>query len=121
VKEISREEWDQKFPGREPITVPPHEDNEVFSANITHNLNKMADAAGLYRPLWRPEEMGFTKAGELILWLETGLLGLKASPDRYKAMNPANGWGTYEGLVEFTEKYLNACRKYPEATISVGR
>jgi precorrin-6x reductase len=27
-----------------------------FEANITHNLNRMAEAAGVYKVLWRPEE-----------------------------------------------------------------
>lgn len=27
----------------------------IFSANITHNLNAMAEAAGIYKHLWRPE------------------------------------------------------------------
>ena len=30
------------------------ENEEVFSANITNNLNKMANAAGIYDALWRP-------------------------------------------------------------------
>lgn len=30
---------------------------ELFSANITHNLSRMAAAAGIYECLWRPEEM----------------------------------------------------------------
>ena len=38
---------------------------EVYQANITHNLTKMADAAGIYMVCWRPEELGFTKAGQL--------------------------------------------------------
>lgn len=29
----------------------------VFSQNITHNLGKMADAAGLYEACWHPEEL----------------------------------------------------------------
>lgn len=29
----------------------------VFSQNVTHNLGKMADAAGIYYALWRPEEL----------------------------------------------------------------
>ena len=39
---------------------------EVFERNITHNLARMADAAGLYTPLWRPELLQATKASELI-------------------------------------------------------
>ena len=34
----------------------------AYSANITHNLGKMAEEAGIYKHLWRPEEIGITKA-----------------------------------------------------------
>lgn len=29
---------------------------ELFEANITHNLNKMAKEVGIYEYLWRPDE-----------------------------------------------------------------
>ena len=29
--------------------------DELYSANITHNLTGMADAAGIYMHLWRPQ------------------------------------------------------------------
>lgn len=31
------------------------EKETIFSLNITHNLNKMADAAGFYKQLWHLE------------------------------------------------------------------
>lgn len=96
-------------------------ETEVYEANITHNLGKMADAAGLYKPLWRPEEMGITKAGELIGPLTLGLAALKADPDYFKQFKPANGWGTYTGLCMFVESYLAACEANPDATIRVSR
>ena len=34
---------------------------QVFSANITHNLGKMADEAGIYKALWRPDEVEITQ------------------------------------------------------------
>ena len=33
---------------------------EVYNSNITHNLNKMAAEAGIYRLLWYPEEEDLT-------------------------------------------------------------
>lgn len=33
------------------------EERTVFSANITHNLGEMADKAGIYKALWRPEDL----------------------------------------------------------------
>ena len=39
---------------------------EIYSRNITHNLNDMAEAAGLYEALWRPDDTGFVYARDLI-------------------------------------------------------
>ncbi len=121
TKEISRKEWDEKFPGREPIVASFDETDEVYSRNITHNLTQMANVAGLYYPLWRPEEIGITKAEQLIGPLLEGLGQLRRSPEHFKQFNPSNGWGSYEGLVEFVEEYLKACKEYPEANVRVSR
>ena len=116
------------------------EDQEtVFSANITHNLSEMAIHAGLYNVLWRPylltgyketgdhtkdweyEDSCDIKAKMLIKPIEKGLRQLKSYPERFKKYNPENGWGRYEGLVEFTEDYLTACREHPDAKVEVSR
>jgi len=94
---------------------------EVYSANITHNLGKMADAAGIYQHLWRPEELGITTASELIEPLREGLAKLKADPEKFEAFNASNGWGKYEYFVPFVERYLRACEEYPGATVRVWR
>lgn len=103
------------------ITLTVSRPVEVFWQNITHNLATMADNAGLYEALWRPEELGFLKAYELIPTLEAGLKRLKDSPEHYKKLNPENGWGSYEGLVAFVEQYLEACKENPDADIDVSR
>jgi hypothetical protein len=97
------------------------EEESVFDYNITHNLGKMASEAGIYQHLWRPEELGITKASQLIEPLKTGLFALLADPEKFKAFNPENGWGSYEGLVKFVFAYLQACLQYPDATIGVSR
>ena len=94
---------------------------EVYEANITHNLGKMAKEAGIYMPLWRPDEIGCTHAGDIADMLTDGLKDLKARPLHYEQFNASNGWGTYEHFVPFVEKYLNACRENPEAIIEVSR
>jgi len=96
-------------------------DEEYYSANITHNLNKMAEAAGIYYALWRPEEIGISKAGELVLLLESGLAKLVESPEDCKKHNASNGWGMYEHFVPFVREYLNACKAHPEANVQVSR
>jgi len=123
TKEITREEWDERYPDREPVTMPAGVDDSgiVYTANITHNLNKMAAEAGLYEHLWRPDEIGVTKAQELIEPLCEGLKALGSNPERFKALNSPNGWGTYEGLIRFVAGYLQACIEWPDATVRVWR
>lgn len=96
-------------------------EHAVFDTNITHNLTSMAEAAGIYEHLWRPENLNITKADELVYPLTKGLKKLKAKPEYYAQFNASNGWGTYERFVPWVEKYLNACIENPEATIYVSR
>lgn len=94
---------------------------EYFSANINHNLNKMAEAAGIYDCLWRPDEIGITKAHQLIHPLTLGLALMKSDPEKFEKYNARNGWGLYEHFVPWIERYLEACIKYPDANVSVDR
>ncbi len=93
----------------------------VYDSNITHNLGKMAEEAEIYQHLWRPEEINITRAEQLIQPLTKGLFKLKADPDHYQTFNSENGWGMYENLVPFVEKYLDACIKYPTAIVEANR
>jgi hypothetical protein len=120
TRELSFQEVKERYPDSD-IAVSERESNFVFKENITHNLGEMAEQAGLYTFLWRPEEAGITLAKELIEPLRQGLHLLKMEPERFKKFNPENGWGNYGGLVGFVESYLNACYEYPEAKIEVDR
>lgn len=104
-----------------PTCSPTCEPVEVYWANITHNLGKMAAEAGIYRHLWQPEELGVTKAAQLIEPLTAGLKKLKDDPDHFENFNSANGWGMYEHFVPFVEKYLAACIEYPDAIVKASR
>ena len=93
----------------------------VYSANITHNLNNMAEEAGIYKVCWRPEEVGITKAAQLIEPLRKGIALMKSDPARFEKFNAENGWGLYENFLPWLEKYLEACEANPDAEISVSR
>lgn len=125
VREITRAEWDEKFPNREPVIMTNNDGDEdsgeCYSANITHNLGRMADAAGIYKVIWRLEENEIVYANQLIIPLTVGLERLKQNPEEYKKYNPDNGWGNYEVFIKFVEEYLDACTKYPTATVRAWR
>jgi hypothetical protein len=94
---------------------------QVFEINITHNLGEMADEAGIYKCLWRPEEIGIRQAGQLIQPLSDGLSFLKQYKEKFEKYNPDNGWGSYDILVKAVYEYLKACKQYPFARIDVCR
>ena len=97
------------------------ENEEVYWSNITHNLGEMAEAAGIYKHLWRPEEIGISKPKELIEPLTIGLEKMKADPPYFERYNASNGWGLYEHFVPWIHEYLSACIENQEADISVCR
>jgi hypothetical protein len=93
----------------------------LFGRNITHNLRAMACEAGVYKALWRPEEIDATKAADIVDQLRAGLELLTADPTRFVPFNAANGWGTYEHFVSFVRACLEACETHPTATLRVSR
>lgn len=103
------------------VTLTAVRPTTVFDWNITHNLNSMAEDAGIYKHLWRPEEIAISKARQLIAPLTEGLALLESDPERFRKFNPKNGWGDYEGLVKFVRAYLEACTENPDAEISISR
>lgn len=119
-RELSTEEVKAKWPDSE-VALQEYVTSEVFDWNVTHNLGSMADKAGVYYACWRPEEKGWKTAADITPALEKGLTKLQNNPEQYKALNPDNGWGSYDGLVEFVTEYLKACKKYPDAEIEVSR
>ena len=97
------------------------ENEEVYWANITHNLGEMADKAGIYKALWRPEEIGAKYAKDIIEIVEKGLDDLKARPEYFEQFNSPNGWGMYEHFVPFVSDYLDALKENIDAEIYISR
>lgn len=92
---------------------------EVHHQNITHNLFQMADAAGFGKLLWGDEKP--RNAAHLADAIEVGLDAMRADPERFKAYDAENGWGTYKDFVPWLERLVEACRANPDAQVEVSR
>ena len=93
------------------VTLTAVRPTEVTSANITHNLVPMAKEAGIYQHLWRPDEIGITKAAELILPYPLGCCCWnKLSGSRHLIRQTV---GAGEHFVPFVRHYLEACEANP--------
>lgn len=49
--------------------------------------------------------------------IRAALARMAAEPDVFRALNPKNGWGDFEGAVEFLRWLQDACRDHPKATV----
>jgi len=94
---------------------------EVYSSNITHNLGKMADAAGIYKCLWRPDENGIKYAHQIVEPLAAGVALLATHKAKFEEYDAPNGWGLWKHFLPWCADYLQACRDNPDALIEVSR
>ena len=86
--------------------------------NYTSNVSGMwSEAIGIERlaDLIRDNP----KPADLLPYIERGIEAMKAHPDKYRAMNPSNGWGDYDGALAYLEWLAQGCRDYPGAEVSV--
>ena len=87
-------------------------------ANITHNVTPMWHLAGVYDALYNSDG---THAGDWLGALRVGVRDMQDRPAVYEALNPPNGWGTYEGARRFLERSLAQCERHPKALIEVSK
>jgi hypothetical protein len=99
------------------VTMP----TTVWEDNITHNLREMAQEAGIYMHVWRPEEIGITHAHQLIAPLEAAAELMRKDPARFEKHNPPNGWGSFTGFRVWLYGYIAACKQYPHAEVHASR
>lgn len=82
-----------------------------FSWNYTHNTNPMVNDA-IDRepgdPTWWDQLDGMTGA-QGAAFLTRIITALEADPDRYRAMDPPNGWGSYDSLLPVLRDMLTTC------------
>lgn len=93
--------------------------------NITHNLNIVVDECGKiwgrkhYELIWRPDELFKIPNGKvpvklIINRLPVLISDLIENESELSQYVPSNGWGTFEGLIEFLCDYLKECYKHKE-------
>lgn len=99
------------------MTVTP-ELEELFSANITHNLTRMWREAGVFDALYESEGK---RAADIVGALTEGVATMAREPDRFHAFSAPNKWGTYEQALPWLERVREACIESPYGVIHISR
>ncbi|MFJ4828425.1 hypothetical protein ACIP79_00565 [Streptomyces sp. NPDC088747] len=97
--------------GQEPFTAWPAD-----IGNYTSNVSGMWTKALGYDLC----ELDNKTAGDCLADLQRAVGAMEGDPATYEAMNPRNGWGTYEGASDYLRRLRDACAAYPKATIRIS-
>ena len=89
---------------------------EVADTGATHNVAPMAQVCGCYELLWRGETG--TLAENLIEPLEKAIKVAQDKKATLEALNPDNGWGSYETFLRFLQKTLQNCKDHPKSKVT---
>jgi hypothetical protein len=88
----------------------------VEIGNYTSNVSGMwAKALGGQRL----RELDNVSAGSAAAKLSAAVKAMEKDPGEYRKMNPENGWGDYEGALEYLRSLANACEQHPACVIRV--
>lgn len=83
--------------------------------NITSNLRPMFAEADLDL-----REVGGERAQLVGLRCLTAVEEMRREPDRFKAHDPENGWGDYDGAVGFLVRLARHCMAHPDGVVEVS-
>lgn len=97
----------------------PHCDQSPYTNNYTWNVGVM----------WfeiYPDDVSMVliegMTGEASLSkLIHAIKELEANPDKFKGMNPKNGWGSYDGFLNFVKELAKAAIDYPSLVWRASR
>ena len=96
--------------------VPPKPAKEnVWSMNVTHNNAKICSAVDpqLYKLLWNSPP---TPVSRLMPTLKAAIAKMEGNMEKYRKLDPPNGWGGADDLLLFLKGLHFACTKNPTAT-----
>lgn len=95
--------------------IPMRAPGKVFgnAFNLTYNLTPMLLEAGMYP--WK-QMVGMAAADAGVIWNRV-VIELLADPDKYRAMNPANGWGSRGDAIKVLSALVTACKANPDAIV----
>lgn len=56
---------------------------------------------------------------ECLPLLGKAIADMVENPGKYKAMNPSNGWGDFDGALELLQTLVKWCNEAPKATMRI--
>lgn len=84
--------------------------------NMTSNVSGMWTVA-LGEPM---RDLSGRRLGDIAMRLRMAIGDMKGDPARFRALNPPNGWGSYESALEILETLLRWAEETPDGVLSIS-
>lgn len=94
--------------------------NDVWR-NYTSNVSGMWSKALGGETLGDLIEAKGKRNADLVEPLTVAVAEMKEAPEFFREMNPSNGWGSYEGALDYLVWMLEMCRAVPDGWVEVWR
>lgn len=98
------------------ISTGIYETEVMDLGNYTYNVSPMyVDALG-----YSLGDLDGKMSGNVIEELSLGIEKMKQNPKKYIDMNPSNGWGDYEGALQFLVNIYEKCKNHLKCIIRIN-
>jgi hypothetical protein len=91
------------------------EQPSVRCSNYTSNAWRMYAEAGIRLP-----ELDGLWCGDLVWRLADAVKQMETDPGRFQPLEPENGWGDYEGALNYLRSILDVCEAHPQARLYIS-
>lgn len=97
--------------------------HDVDNNSVTHEV--VCDQTYNLAPMWLKAlpfllctaDLGGRNCRDLLPNLRAGLLHIIENEDDYRKLNPANGWGDFDGFFEIYLRFVRMAHQYPSGKV----
>lgn len=96
--------------------ICPHCRCASHTVDPTTNLRPMWEAAGIDF-----DALEGKTAAEIKPVLKAAIAAMEADPEKFKELNPPNGWGDYEGLLKVLRRLHDDCDRASTSVLELWK
>lgn len=90
--------------------------------DCSHNVREIAIAVGIYSQLWRGENHPeIQRCCHLVEPLDKAIAFLKDNRNDLLHLNPENGWGSVDSLLQFLKDLRASCQLHRRKKFAISR
>jgi hypothetical protein len=96
---------------------------EPLSITVVEVGNMTSNVSGMWRKALGHSlgDLDGRTAGDCTAALEQAVTAMDQDPEPYMAMEPANGWGSYDGALRYLRTLATGCAEHPKTVIRISR